>query len=187
MQGSPGARLESGIEGRKNGSSVLLERPRHETQHDSTSMAIAACGHEQLPGRAADAQQTLPPNPSQAQDDAQPSSSQSPHTVASADADLRPGKLPQAHLARDASLAGPGIAIAGAAERSHTDSESGSPAERGELEQDECGHTESPIENSDSDDDIQVRAMDRTALLSSLVGSGTADGAIESLVASLKY
>lgn len=43
------------------------------------------------------------------------------------------------------------------------------------------------LDDCDSDDDIQVRPMDRIALLSSLIGSGAADDAIEGLVASLKY
>ena len=180
MQGSPIARLESGTEGKKKRSSVLLERHQTETQHDSISMATAAYGHEHWPGRAADAQQALLPIPSPAQDDAQ-----TPPTVKNAD--LQQKEMAQADLARDTSLAHPEIIGAGAAERSQTGFESGSPAEHGQIEQDGHGHSESPTDDSDSDDDIQVRAMDRTALLSSLVGSGAAEGAIESLVASLKY
>ena len=49
------------------------------------------------------------------------------------------------------------------------------------------GDSRGPSDDCDSDDDIQVRPMDRIALLSSLIGSGAADDAIEGLVASLKY
>lgn len=42
-------------------------------------------------------------------------------------------------------------------------------------------------DDSDSEDDIQVRPMNKHALLSSLMGSGGAEDAIESFVASLKY
>ena len=170
---------------------MLLERQQSDTQHDSTSMATAACAHEQLPGRlpgrAADAQPALPPLPSQAQDDAQPIVSQSLHTVRDADTDLRQEEIAQAHLARDTSSADPDITAAGAVERSETGLGSGSPAEYGQVVEDGHDRSESLNNESDSDDDIQVRAMDRTALLSSLVGSGSAEGAIESLVASLKY
>ena len=42
-------------------------------------------------------------------------------------------------------------------------------------------------EDTESDDDIQVRPMNREALLRSLMGSGVAEDAVESFVASLKY
>ena len=42
-------------------------------------------------------------------------------------------------------------------------------------------------EDTESDDDIQVRPMNREALLRSLMGSAVAEDAIENFVASLKY
>ena len=42
-------------------------------------------------------------------------------------------------------------------------------------------------EDAESDDDIQVRPMNREALLRSLMGSAVAEDAIENFVASLKY
>ena len=42
-------------------------------------------------------------------------------------------------------------------------------------------------EDTESDDDIQVRPMNREALLRSLMGSAVAEDAIETFVASLKY
>ena len=58
--------------------------------------------------------------------------------------------------------------------------------EHGEQELDDA--TRVSEDDSDSEDDIQVRPLDKRALLlRNLLGSGAAEDAIESLVASLKY
>ena len=56
----------------------------------------------------------------------------------------------------------------------------------GEQQDDKQAYQEQ-AEDTESDDDIQVRPMNREALLRSLMGSGVAENAIESFVASLKY
>lgn len=166
---------------------MLLERYQHTTRHASLRAATATCGLGGLPGRTADAQQAQLPTPSQSQDDGKPVLSHTTHIVNTADARIQQKKQLQVHLPETILSAKQGTTTAGAAQSSQARSEKSSSAEHEKTEQNRHGQGESPNDNSDSDDDIQVHAMDRTALLSSLVGSGAAEGAIESLVASLKY
>ena len=161
--------------------------PLERIQHASLSAATAAGGQGERLGRTADAQQAQLPGPSQAQDDGQPVLSHTMHIMNVADAHIWQRKPTRSHLSEDILSANQSITTAGAAQGSHAGSERSSTAEHNKTEQGWHGQGESPDDDSESDDDIQVRAMDRTALLSSLVGSGAAEGAIESLVASLKY
>ena len=182
--------VESGTERLQHRSSVLPERTHPEPQHNSLSMALGPSDHERLSRGLAQPQRAQPPGPSQAQDDVQLVLSHTPHVVTSAKAHIQQDEPTPLSLCRAdlvTTSANSGEPSHGAAHSRQLGLKGGSPADDNNGDEGVDGQAESPTEISDSEDDIQVRAMDRTALLSSLVGSGTAEGAIESLVASLKY
>ena len=169
---------------------MLLEGIYAEPQRDSLSMASGPSEEGRLSRGIAQAQHTQPPSSSQAQDDVQLVVSQTPHVVTDADARMQQDDatvVSFCEVGLATTSATLGMSRHGATESSQQGFRSGSPAADDNGEQGIGGQGGSPADDSDSEDDIQVRAMDRTALLSSLVGSGTAEGAIESLVASLKY